>query len=337
MAVIWLEFAVCASIIWAAGVRLSRYADAIAEKTGMGRAIVGLILLGAVTSLPELVTGISAVTIAQAPDIAIGDALGSCVLNLAILVIVDAMQRETSFYTGASRRHALSACFGLILLGVTALGLLAPILGLPLRVGPVGLTTPIIVVVYVLAIRAVYRCERSEVERYVEVVTQRHDEITLRQALSRYLAAAAVVVAAGAWLPFVGTELAEVMGWNASFVGTLFVAAATSVPELAVTIASVRLGAVDLAVANLLGSNLFDILIIAIDDLIYASAPILDRVSTSHLFGAITAIVMTATVVVGLQERSPSKLWGRVSWTSIALVALYLVNGVVQFHFGDHK
>lgn len=328
-ALVWLQFALCAGTIWVAGVRLLRYADAIAEKTSMGRAIVGLILLGAVTSLPELVTGISAVTIAQAPDIAIGDVLGGCVLNLAILAIIDAMRRGVSFYASASPRHALSACFGVVLLGIAALGLLAPILGLSLHIGQVGFTTPIIVVVYVLVIRAVYRSGSEDVERYVEDITPRHDQITLRQALSRYLAAAVVVVAAGAWLPFVGADLAEVMGWNTSFVATLFVAVATSVPELAVTIAAVRLGAIDLAVANLLGSNLFNVLIIAINDLFYEPGPILDQVSTTHLFGALTAMLMTSTVAVGFLRRSPSRLW-----TSLALCALYLVNGVVQFHFG---
>ncbi len=82
------------------------------------------------------------------------------------------------------------------------------------------------------------------------------------------------MVGAGVWLPFVGADLADAMGWQRSFVGSLFVACATSVPELVVTIAALRFGAVNMAIANLLGSNLFDILILAVDDIFYRKGPI---------------------------------------------------------------
>ncbi len=87
---IWLQFVLCAGLIGIAGVRLSRYGDAIAGHTGLSRNWIGLVLLATVTSLPELVTGLSAVTLAAAPDIAVGDVLGSCVFNLGRIQPVDA-------------------------------------------------------------------------------------------------------------------------------------------------------------------------------------------------------------------------------------------------------
>lgn len=108
----------------------------------------------------------------------------------------------------------------------------------------------------------------------------------LAAAIGRYIAAAAVVAAAGTWLPFIGLEIAEAMGWRTSFVGTIFVAAATSLPELVVTIAALRLGAVDMAVdmavGNLLGRNLFDILVLAIDDLAYTDGSLLASSSPAN-------------------------------------------------------
>ena len=89
---VWLQFILCVVIITIAGIKLSQYGDAIADKTGLGGTWIGVILLATVTSLPELVTGISAVTYANAPDIAVGDVLGSCVFNLLIIVILNMSQ-----------------------------------------------------------------------------------------------------------------------------------------------------------------------------------------------------------------------------------------------------
>ena len=101
----WLQLAGCALAIGCAGVRLTRLADAIGQKTGMSGSWVGLLLLATVTSLPELATGISAVTAAHAPDIAVGDVLGSTVFNLALLVMVDVLTCSTR--RGPSSRWCL--------------------------------------------------------------------------------------------------------------------------------------------------------------------------------------------------------------------------------------
>ena len=111
------------------------------------------------------------------------------------------------------------------------------------------------------------------------------------------------MVAAGIWLPFVGADLADAMGWRKTFVGSLFVAGATSLPELVVTVAAIRIGALNMAIANLLGSNLFDMVALAIDDLVYAKGPILWAVSPAHAFSAASAVVMTGSSIVSLLYR----------------------------------
>ncbi|MBZ0187768.1 MAG: hypothetical protein K8F91_16095, partial [Candidatus Obscuribacterales bacterium] len=79
---VYLAFGLCTLVIFYAGTQLSTYGDVIAEKTGMGRTWVGLVLLASVTSLPELVTGFSSVLINDLPDIAVGTVLGSCMCNI---------------------------------------------------------------------------------------------------------------------------------------------------------------------------------------------------------------------------------------------------------------
>jgi cation:H+ antiporter len=159
-------------------------------------------------------------------------------------------------------------------------------------------------------------------------------EMSLRAAIARYLAAAAIVVAAGTWLPFVGTEIAEVTGWRTTFVGTLLIAGATSVPELVVTISALRLGAVDMAIGNLLGSNLFDILIIAIDDLVYTQGPLLSSVSSAHAISAFAAVVMSGIFIVALLYRPETRVRGLIGWVSISLLLVYLFTAYTVYLFG---
>lgn len=331
---VWLQFGICATVILVAGTRLSRYGDVIADKTGMSGSWVGLILLATVSSLPELVTGLSAVTLADAPNIAVGDILGSCVFNLAILVVVDSLLPDESIYHRASQGHILSAGFGVLLIGFTAFCILLGGRFPQVSIGHVGLYTPIIIVLYFIAIRGVFFYEKKQIKDFLDAEGDRYPEMTLQQAVARYAIAAIVVVGAGIWLPFIGTQLSAVMGWDNTFVGTLFIAAATSLPELAVTIGALRLGAPDMAVANLLGSNLFNIFVLAVDDLFYTKGPLLAKAASSHVISALSAMMMTGIVIVGLLYRSNSRVFKVFDWISIGLFILYFLNFTLLYLHG---
>lgn len=325
---IWLEFTLCVAVIGVAGFHLSRYGDAIAALTGLSRNWVGLVLLATVTSLPELVTGLSAVMVAGVPDIAVGDALGSCVFNLAILALVDAFYRQGALYTLAGNGHVLSAGFGVILLAGAGLAILLTAQGAMPSIGHVSFASVLIVALYLVAMRTLYLTEQRNTGSATVVEPPR---ITLKVALMRYGAASSVIVGAGIWLPLIGVELARLMGWSNSFVGTLFVAFATSVPELATTWGAVRIGAIDMAIGNLLGSNLFDVLILALDDFAYLHGPIYHHVSTVHAVSAISAALMSGVVIVALTYRPVSRVWHTASWASLSLLTLYLLNAAIQY------
>jgi cation:H+ antiporter len=332
MVLVWAKFAVCAALIGFAGPVLTRYGDIIARRTGVSRTWIGLILLATATSLPELFTGISAVTVAAAPNIAVGDALGSCVFNLVMLVVLDAMHRDAPMYSRMDQGHILTAGFGVILIGFAGALLLLGRDEPNLNFLHVGVYTPIIVVLYLVAMRAAFVYERRRPASRATVDSD--PEVTLAMAVTRYLAAATVVVAAGTWLPFVGIEIADVMGWRTTFVGTLFVAGATSVPELVVTISALRLGALDMAIANLLGSNLFDILILAIDDLFYVRGPLLSAVSPTHAVTAFAAVIMSGILIVALLYRPATRFHGTIGWVSLSLLIVYLLSSYVIYLHG---
>lgn len=330
---IWLQFALCAAVIAVAGARLSRYGDVIADKTGLSGSWIGLILLATVTSLPELATGISAVALAGVPDIAVGNVLGSCMVNLAMLALLDFLYRRASLYRSASQGHILSAGFGIVVVGAIALSLTLRERLQPFAIGHVGAVMPLVALLYFIAVRVVTRYERAKLAEFAEKVADRYPDMTLAQAAWRYALAAAVVVAAGIWLPFVAERLALAMHWHGSFVGTLFVAIVTTLPEMAVTIAAVRLNAIDMAMANLLGSNLFNMLILAIDDVFYRSGPLLSHVSASHAGSAVSVLLMTGLVIIGLIYRPGVRLLRTVGWVSIGLIALYLFNAYLLYRY----
>jgi cation:H+ antiporter len=329
---VWLQFALCAAVIGLAGVRLSRYADAIAGQTGLSRNWTGLVLMATVTSLPELATGLSAVTVARAPDIAVGNVLGACVFNLAILALVDLLYRPGSLYSEASSRHVLTLGFCVVLLASAGLALLLSSQGMMPALGHVSLASPVLFAMYLVAVRVLYLTEQRHC---TSPPGTEHPNMTLKAALMGYGVASGVIVGAGIWLPLISVKLAVAMGWSDSFVGTLFVAFATTVPELATTWGAVRLGAIDMAIGNLLGSNLFDVLILAIVDFAYMPGPIYTRVSNLHAISALMACLMSGVVLVALSYRPVSRAWHRASWTSLVLLALYLLNAAIQYQHGE--
>lgn len=332
---LWLQLLLCLAVIGYAGYFLSRYGDIIAEKSGISASWVGLILLSTATSLPELVTGISSVTFANAPNIAVGDVLGSTVFNLAILVLLDALYKRETLYSRAAQGHILSASLGAMLIAFAGFSLLLDQAGLSPALGHIGIYSPFIVLVYLVAMRAVYSYERRILSEYTEESAERYPDATLRSAIKGYAWAALAVVAAGCWLPFVAKDISDLMGWGQSFVGTLLVAAVTSAPEAAVTISALRIGALDMAIANLLGSNLFDIIILSIDDLFYIEGPLLAHVDASHALTAFTAVMMSSLVAVGFIFRPQGRVLLGLTWISLGLFMLYVLNTWILLQHGQ--
>lgn len=332
----WAAFAAVVAIIGVAGYRMCKAADDIAEISGLSRAWVGLLLLSIATSLPELVTGVSAIALFDAPNVAIGDALGSCVFNLLILVVLEMLARGESLYARVGSGHTVSAAFGVVLAGFIAFSILVAPASPALRIGHVGLYTPLILGAYLVALYTVFQHERRAIVALGhQPLIPGVDVTSLRIAVRRYAVSAAFVIGAGAVLPRIAVEIARQMGWSNTFVGTVFVAFATSVPEVGVSIAAMAIGSVDMAVANLLGSNLFDVAIVALDDLVYTEGPILSAVSSSHAVTAVSAAVMSGVAIVGFSYRPAGRLFRVSSWVGLSLFAIYLFNAVVQYLHGE--
>jgi cation:H+ antiporter len=103
---------------------------------------------------------------------------------------------------------------------------------------------------------------------------------------------------------------------------------------MAVTLGALRLGALDMAIGNLLGSNLFNVLILAVDDASYVRGPLLADAAPVHAGTAVTALVMTGLVIIGLVMRPQGRTLRVLSWVSVGLVATYAVNAALVYLSG---
>jgi len=325
-------FIISAVIIFFAGKKLSFYGDLLADKTGMSKGWIGLILMASVTSLPELMVGISSSAIVQSADLATGDILGSCAFNLGILAMLDAfIPKRQPLFGIASPRHMLITALSIILLCFVALALFLP--NDYVVIPWIGLTSILFIVFYFVAIRLVYMNEQQlQVQEESDIIKEEGKAISLRTIVYHYAGYAFVIVIAALGLPFFADGIAALTGLGKSFVGTFFLAVSTSLPEVAVSIAAVRMGAVDLAVGNLLGSNIFNVLILAIDDLFYTKGLLLKDASEFHIISVISTIMMSAVVIIGLSYHAKGKRFF-LAWDAALIFLIYLINLAFVYHF----
>jgi cation:H+ antiporter len=297
------QFVVCAVVIIVAGTFLTRYADALADLTGFGRLLVGSVLLAATTSLPELTVDISAVRLGL-PDMAVGDLMGSSLFNLLILAVIDTLHHSRGrLLSQASAAHALSATVSIALTALAAAGILLGQRGLNWTLMGVDVASLVILIVYLLGVRLVYYDQRVAVEKVKgpaqDVLMPAGSKMTLGRSSAGFAAAAAAILAAGPFMAEAAGKLAELSGLGGTFVGTTLVALSTSLPELVASLAAVRMGAFDLAVGNVFGSNAFNMVLLIPLDVVYREGSLLAAVSPSHALTCLAVIVVTCVAVAG--------------------------------------
>jgi cation:H+ antiporter len=312
-----VAFAAVGVIVFLVASRLARHADAIADATGLGRAWVGALLLAGSTSLPEFMTDINAAMLG-AIDLGVGDLIGSTLTNMLILALLDLVYRRRNVLDSVSPHNALVATLAMVLTAMLAAAIASGGWG---RIGHVGVETVLIVAVYLFGMRSVYLVSRPTAppEQLVLGDTRR---TVLRRGIAGFAAGAAGLVLTAPMLVLSGEVLAVESGTSTTFVGTLLVGFTTSFPEIAATIAAARLGAFDLAVGNVLGSNAFNVCIVFAMDLVYVRGPVLAQASRMHVLTAMLAVIAVGFSVMGILARK-GRVIDRVRIESIAILAVY--------------
>ncbi len=324
----WILFIILSLIVFITGRKLVIYGDILAEKLKLGQTTVGIIFVASITSLPELITGVSAVTFADSPDIAVGEIFGSCMFNLLILALLDAFYRDKPVTTKVHYGLTLSTTFGIMLITVALAGILLrefiPYLGW------ISSTSFLIILLYVLAIRMITIYEKRLIEEASEEL--QYEDTHVRDVFIKYIVNSTILVGSALFLPKVGKDITNEYGFSESFFGTLFIALVTSLPEFAVSLSAVKLNLLTMAVANILGSNVFNIFIIAINDIFYVKGSIFNHIDMSNIVPALAGILMSSIVIIGLIYRRERKI-GIFAYESIALIVIYIITIYLMYTF----
>jgi cation:H+ antiporter len=317
MAIDWLLFALSAAVIIVAGSALAICAAVIVRRTGLNALWFGAVAVALVTSLPELVTDVSAVS-RGAPALALGDLFGSSMANMAILAAVTIAFTTRRLLQRAALENVLTA---MLAVGLTALVVLLASSGSLPSIGHVGLGPLLVTAVFLAGSYAIKERQQSAApdEEGREVAA----EISLKAAQAGFVVAAAAILAAGPQLAASADTLADTTGVGETFFGSFSLALVTSLPELSVSIAALRIGAQNLAIANLLGSNATNMALILPLDIAYGSGSILEQLDPGLLTAAATAILLMAigTMAIVLRaERNRLPL----DLSAVLMLAVYL-------------
>lgn len=318
----YILFTIAALVTFLLAVNLSTYADIIEKKSAATGAMIGL-LLGAATSLPEITTSITAVTIDN-PDLALGNLLGSNLFNVLILALFDLYYRRSRLLRYSTNEHAATAGLGLLMSMVI---LLSFIISLPYSLWGVGLDAIIIIAFYLVGIRVISQFTSNEVETPVEEANARHQQrikdTSLNQAILYFALAAIGTILAGSLLTVTGDRIAQITGLGSTFVGSLLIAASTSLPEAVSSFIAIRLRNYSLMMNGILGSNLFNLLILAGTDFFFRDGPLLQAGNQAHVYSIIGSMLLIAlTLYAILRKKSANSLTYVIPSTLIVLIYL---------------
>jgi cation:H+ antiporter len=333
-------FVLAAAVVWWAGSRLATLADRFAKARGLSGALVGLLLLGGITSLPEVATSATA-AIGGSGDLAANNLIGGVALQLMALVLVDALVGRRALTSTPPRPDVLAyAAMNVLLLMIVAGAAAAgdvEILG-----SGVGAGALLVALAYGVCLSSARVIGRGATWRPASGADADEDE----QGDSRPDAGAAgpltlqiglvalVILAGGYFLTRSAESLAELSGLGESFFGAVFLGGATSLPEVSSAIAAVRLGRPQMAVGDVLGGNMFNLSLILLVDVLYRQGPILADVGPFSVVAACLAALLCAVLLIGLVERRDRTVL-RIGYDSAVMLVLYAGGLLALYHLRD--
>lgn len=331
----WGQYFGASLLVFLGGWFLVRFGDAIADETGLGRVWAGVILLATATSLPELVTGITAVRQIDSPNLAAGGAFGANGLNLLVIAVLGLRWREMLHdpTTETKKMGIAGILVTLIAAGILVLGRDA--FGVPsvvIRILPgLLIVSYVVTALWTIGQLGSVLPSRSTLSGGMPSLSIPKPSERLVKSAGGYLAAVGIVTASGIWLAFAADDVTDAMGWSSSFVGAQFLPLSTTLPEFSVAVASLRLGAPEMALSNLLGSNMFNIgIVLAVDSFAYTKGAFFTQISTVHEVAAMAGLAMTLIFIPGLVFAS--RPWGATAATkSITMIAVYATMSTLIF------
>lgn len=318
-------------LVYLLGGVLARKGDVLARVTGLGGSWVGLVFLACATSMPELITGVATAGVVKEPDLALGNIFGSCLFNLTIIAVLDLMRKKGPVVRDVGSSQLLPAVLGFVIIGVGTAGVYVGVRDL-MAPGWCWAFSAALLLIYALSIRLIYSQSRTVQESRERV---EREEISRGRVFADFAIWSVLLIVAALFLSITGDDAAKhdfggdfMLG--TTLVGTIFLAFATSLPELSVSITAARIGAPEMAVGNVLGSNLFNLAVIPFCEVaawIGGGPGVLFGGSATHLLTGGVSMVLTLLVIAGIRTRRRAAV-GRLGIESILILLIYLATMV---------
>lgn len=336
---LWADVAIflgAAAAIGIAGVKAAGFADRLADRTGIGEALTGMVFLGLITALPGLVASVVA-ALKGHPGLAINNAMGGIAVQTAALAVADITYRKANLEHAAASVENMMQTIVLILLLTLAL---AALVGPDLGVAHVHAMTPVLFVAAGCGFWLVYRtvaepmwAPTQTAETVRDVPDPAHQQAHLPTLIVGLLLTAATTAVSGAVVAEAAENLVAKTRIPEAVVGGLFMAVATSLPEIVTSIAAVRRGAVTLAVSDIVGGNFFDVLFVAAADLAYLQGSLYHGPGIGYrdVFLIALTILLNVVLLMGLiyrQRQGP----GNIGFESVLMLVIY-VGGFLVLSF----
>ncbi len=294
--VIWLQFAGAAIVIIGAGILAAVMGDAIAVRTGLGRVLFGTVLLAAATSLPDLAASFDSVR-AGIPDLAAGDLLGGIIMDILFLGLLDLFTVHARLLHRVAITHSLTATLATLMVGMASFFTLVP---LGLQWGSADLEGLLLLAAFVGGTWLIRLQSRTIAVPAQEVPPS---AVPLGWAIVGFVAAAALLVLVSPLLVSAANEIARLTGVGAGFVGLALLPLVTNMPDLASSVAAVRLGAYDLAVGNFFGTCVFNVAALALVSLFYGPGSLFSAISPGFVVVGLLAIILITVALLGTLAR----------------------------------
>jgi cation:H+ antiporter len=302
---IWFQFLISAILLVLAAIKLAEFGDVIALRTRLGGMFIGTVLLAGATSLPELFTTINSIN-QQVPDLAAGNIFGSSMFNMLMLAVLDMVNPRTLILRRVAINHALSAGLAVLLTGTAVFFVVANI---NVQLGWVGLDSLLLIGMYWFAMRLIYARNRIGTEE-LEVASEEVEGLPgLGAAAVGFVGATAVLVIVTPWLVRSSVGIAEMTGLTTGFIGIALVALVTSLPEVVTTVSAARIGAYDLAVGNLFGSNIFNIFGLGSTDFFYFQGHFLATIDPALTLAGLAGLLLTSLGLVSTVAQVERRLF----------------------------
>ncbi len=324
---VFVLFIVVAAITVYAATKLSKYADIISEKTAVGGMLIGSMLLAGATSLPEITTSYTAVMLNN-PDLAAGSILGSNLFNLVILAFLDLYFRKDQFFERVWTQHRYTAGIGIALMFIILFSLRLDAMFIILGI---GIDTFIILGGYILGMIILSKLKQTSKSSDQEAEREQAlPNMTARSATIRFTITSVIILITGSALTIAGDQIAVITGLGASFVGSFLIAASTSLPEAVACFVACKLRNFNLAIGSILGSNLFNILILCGTDIFYRQGPLLVHVEPVHELTT-SLVICLYLITFYLLIRHKPKTSFRYSMPSLLIIFSYFITSYYIF------